>query len=88
MGMRFIMALSKAIAAKVAAYYTSWADPEEFAECAEKGIISIQRHYLLPYIRFGFFAILKFSRRVPVGLLLIKLMSLLVRLRNIRSRKK
>jgi len=60
------MSLSKAIAAKVAAYDTSWVDPEEFAECAEKGTISIQRHYLVPYIRFGLFAIGKGEKEFPL----------------------
>lgn len=60
------MSLSKAIAAKVSAYYTGWVDPEEFAECAEKGAISIQRHYSFPHIRMGFFAIGKSEKEFPL----------------------
>lgn len=60
------MSFSKAIAAKVSAYYTGWVDPEEFAECAEKGAISIQRHYSFPHIRWGLFAIGKGEKEFPL----------------------
>lgn len=60
------MALNKLIAAKVAAYYTSWVDPQEFAECVEKGTVSIQRHFLMPKVRFGFYAIGKGEKKFPL----------------------
>jgi len=66
MGMRFIMAFNKLIAAKVAAYYTSWVDPQEFAECVERGAVSIQRHFLMPKVRFGFYAIGKGEKEFPL----------------------
>lgn len=51
------MVLSKANAAKVAAYYTGWVNPEQFADYAEKGLVYQQWHYLARKETYGFFVI-------------------------------
>lgn len=60
------MVVNKIIAAKISAHSTSWVDSDEVAECAEEGIISIQRHYLQPHIPIGFFAVGKGEMIFPI----------------------
>jgi hypothetical protein len=51
------MELNPAIAARVAAYYTCWVDPDNFARSAGREEIYVQRHPEVPEKMFSFYVI-------------------------------